>query len=222
MSGIMAAMGTVWVRAKQRFSFAKRAVAVLALGLSVIWLGSQFIHMRYFFDRGSMQVTVVQLHGGQVDWFDTYIEASMIPRPPFRAYGAAYRASVSKMFTLRPWLDDQGLFARMAYGGFPIFPYMFLLAILCGLFYFLERLARYGPGHCQICGYNLSGNVSGICPECGTKSSTGLLQFAHTAAPPPVPCDLETRLPGASSKAVAGGDNPPHQSNIVNPNDVYT
>ena len=25
------------------------------------------------------------------------------------------------------------------------------------------------PGHCQRCGYNLTGNVSGVCPECGTK-----------------------------------------------------
>jgi len=23
------------------------------------------------------------------------------------------------------------------------------------------------PGHCQSCGYNLTGNVSGVCPECG-------------------------------------------------------
>ncbi len=23
------------------------------------------------------------------------------------------------------------------------------------------------PGHCKICGYNLTGNVSGRCPECG-------------------------------------------------------
>lgn len=25
------------------------------------------------------------------------------------------------------------------------------------------------PGHCQKCGYNLTGNASGICPECGTR-----------------------------------------------------
>jgi hypothetical protein len=30
------------------------------------------------------------------------------------------------------------------------------------------------PGHCQTCGYSLTGNTSGICPECGTavKAST--------------------------------------------------
>jgi hypothetical protein len=26
----------------------------------------------------------------------------------------------------------------------------------------------FPKGHCQTCGYNLTGNVSGICPECGT------------------------------------------------------
>ncbi|MFH1746135.1 MAG: hypothetical protein ABIG44_03720 [Planctomycetota bacterium] len=26
---------------------------------------------------------------------------------------------------------------------------------------------RIPPGHCRKCGYNLTGNVSGVCPECG-------------------------------------------------------
>ena len=29
-------------------------------------------------------------------------------------------------------------------------------------------------GHCQRCGYDLFGNVSGRCPECGTTITTGL------------------------------------------------
>jgi hypothetical protein len=29
------------------------------------------------------------------------------------------------------------------------------------------RLRR--PGHCPRCGYDLTGNVSGMCPECGTR-----------------------------------------------------
>ncbi|UCC32219.1 MAG: hypothetical protein JSU86_08035 [Phycisphaerales bacterium] len=28
---------------------------------------------------------------------------------------------------------------------------------------------RHPPGHCQKCGYNLAGNVPGVCPECGTS-----------------------------------------------------
>ena len=31
----------------------------------------------------------------------------------------------------------------------------------------LRACARPGPGHCQKCGYDLTGNVSGVCPECG-------------------------------------------------------
>lgn len=29
---------------------------------------------------------------------------------------------------------------------------------------------RIPPGHCQKCGYNLTGNISGVCPECGEKT----------------------------------------------------
>ncbi len=31
----------------------------------------------------------------------------------------------------------------------------------------LER--RRAEGRCVVCGYNLTGNVSGVCPECGEK-----------------------------------------------------
>jgi hypothetical protein len=30
---------------------------------------------------------------------------------------------------------------------------------------------RRWTGHCASCGYNLTGNVSGVCPECGEKGS---------------------------------------------------
>lgn len=31
-----------------------------------------------------------------------------------------------------------------------------------------RRLKKVPPGHCCSCGYNLTGNVSGMCPECGS------------------------------------------------------
>jgi len=33
------------------------------------------------------------------------------------------------------------------------------------------------PGHCRRCGYNLTGNVSGRCPECGTEIDLASLRF---------------------------------------------
>ena len=37
--------------------------------------------------------------------------------------------------------------------------------------WFFHRKARGpSPGHCPKCGYNLTGNESGVCPECGTRA----------------------------------------------------
>jgi hypothetical protein len=50
-----------------------------------------------------------------------------------------------------------------------VLPLWILLALVAGptlLFWRIDR--RIAPGHCECCGYNLTGNVSGICPECGT------------------------------------------------------
>ena len=45
----------------------------------------------------------------------------------------------------------------------------FLAIVLpTALLFWLDR-RRIPPGHCQKCGYNLTGNVSGVCPECGEK-----------------------------------------------------
>jgi hypothetical protein len=37
-------------------------------------------------------------------------------------------------------------------------------------------------GHCQHCGYDLTGNVSGVCPECGTGITS---DHAPSNNPPP-------------------------------------
>lgn len=43
-----------------------------------------------------------------------------------------------------------------------------------------RRLRRPAPpGHCRGCGYDLTGNVSGACPECG-KAATGMPEMPGT------------------------------------------
>jgi hypothetical protein len=50
----------------------------------------------------------------------------------------------------------------------PLWGLFLLVALLTILLRWLPR-RRFPPGHCRKCGYNLTGNVSGICPECGEK-----------------------------------------------------
>jgi hypothetical protein len=70
-------------------------------------------------------------------------------------------------------LDAMGFKTHL---GFALVPTRGLVAVphwfLCMLFLILptvwyrrRRLPR--SGHCESCGYNLTGNISGICPECG-------------------------------------------------------
>ena len=51
-----------------------------------------------------------------------------------------------------------------------VLPYWFLCAVIAVPTLLLWRLdrRRIPPGHCRKCGYDLTGNVSGRCPECGT------------------------------------------------------
>jgi len=43
------------------------------------------------------------------------------------------------------------------------------IALVVGIGYHRSRPPPIQPGHCQRCGYDLTGNVSGVCPECGAK-----------------------------------------------------
>ncbi len=53
-------------------------------------------------------------------------------------------------------------------------PLWLLLAIAAIPTAFLWQLDhRVPPGYCKKCGYDLTGNVSGICPECGTPVKAG-------------------------------------------------
>lgn len=74
---------------------------------------------------------------------------------------------------LLPLLNVRALYADMASGGVtdPITaPQVYASFILTGAcflaFMILWWTPRKVPGHCD-CGYNLKGNVSGRCPECG-------------------------------------------------------
>ncbi len=61
------------------------------------------------------------------------------------------------------WSTDWGVSSSQVPFWFPFL----LIAAPTGILWYRDR-HHIQPGHCQKCGYNLTGNTSGKCPECGT------------------------------------------------------
>jgi hypothetical protein len=76
--------------------------------------------------------------------------------------------------TLRKFLIPSRNFFRITHCKlhFPLITFPLLILVPIGivtiLLWYLDR-RRSQPGHCEDCGYDLTGNVSGRCPECGAE-----------------------------------------------------
>jgi len=61
----------------------------------------------------------------------------------------------------------------VAGGQVAIVPFWLVIAVFCPIAFVQWRRTirelRIPPGHCPTCGYDLTGNISGVCPECGGK-----------------------------------------------------
>ena len=80
--------------------------------------------------------------------------------------GAEQAVLVSRMQPLRR-LGTRQVWSSSIYIRLWYFAHIFaaypLIALVRGRFH------RIPPGHCQKCGYDLTGNESGTCPECGLE-----------------------------------------------------
>jgi hypothetical protein len=60
---------------------------------------------------------------------------------------------------------------RIAYVVLPLWPFLFALTVPLMSFLRWVRqpwIQQVEPGFCPSCSYDLTGNLSGVCPECGT------------------------------------------------------
>jgi hypothetical protein len=79
----------------------------------------------------------------------------------------ALRRTTGWVWWCRPYRRVVGTTGRLHIVDVPLWvPFLLVLVPTAGLWY--QDWRTIPPGHCQKCGYNLMGNESGRCPECGT------------------------------------------------------
>ena len=68
-------------------------------------------------------------------------------------------------FIPRWWLSWEGWSSYSGRAVLPLWTALVLIGSVTAILWYRDHRPR--PGHCQRCGYDLTGNVSGRCPECG-------------------------------------------------------
>jgi len=94
--------------------------------------------------------------------------ARKLPRMCWIAAGACFGALLITAIWTPHWFKFYWLRAAMSTDPRVIMFWCLVGAACAPPLYLWLRLRRLpAPGRCQRCGYDLTGNVSGICPECG-------------------------------------------------------
>ena len=120
--------------------------------LTVVWIGSCWVSVEY-----STGTATVGVGKGALIVTDTTRMGFALPA------GFSCRISNWTMGLFPLWLS-----------GIWVIPLWIPLAIASiPMFIIRDRSRRIPPGHCKTCRYDLTGNISGVCPECGIGTGDG-------------------------------------------------
>lgn len=162
--------------------FVKRLAIIATISLAVVWLGSQRWRLS-FLSAGANYELAVSSACLRFDWIPfSYQGVQKFTFSPGFNFSRHY-------FTRGRWLPG------IAIGGCPgnvVVPLWLATAaaLLAWLILSWPDLRarwlawRLGPDHCLRCGYDLTGNVSGRCPECGKTIKPGQAAPGNGAGEP--------------------------------------
>ena len=153
----------------------KWAGLVGCVALVVVWIVSQFgmvyINPSWAFTLSTNRVGVSCSYSDIPPDLPSSGQPSLIrwrsladvSSPPFPFYRWIGQKTLSTDY------DETGIdyLGTIWYLFVPFWCPLVLLAIPTYILWRRDR--KYPPGYCQECAYDLTGNVSGVCPECGTK-----------------------------------------------------
>jgi len=70
------------------------------------------------------------------------------------------------------WSIDREVFRNQGqWWAIPLWLPFLLIALPTGYLFWSDHRRRKRAGHCEKCGYDLTGNTTGRCPECGTAAT---------------------------------------------------
>ena len=133
---------------------AKWSGVLVCAGLSAVWIVS--MHWLSFFYPVTFGVSQ-NVWVGMVPGYLSFDVSERVTTSGWHTF------SVSD-FSTAPWSPTDYV------GDLSIPIWIPLLAVALPTAYLFWRDRRYPRGHCQHCGYNLTGNESGSCPECGKET----------------------------------------------------
>ena len=143
----------------------------LAGVISCIWILGAFWNLRYLQRTGDCPFSMG--YGEVVIFWSDNPSAQTEALPPWVSPGwTPERVLASR--TVRWGLERTPVVARTDNGMVFIIPFWIIfapVAISTVLLFWRDR-RRVQPGHCK-CGYDLTGNVSRVCPECGEACRAG-------------------------------------------------
>lgn len=146
----------------------KRAGVAVCILIAIVWLASGWWHGVYFYPPG----TVIGVDAGGWFYVDDYANFSTL----HNYYAGAIvgtdsgrnRAKLalgshnSYWYWAAPWPFDE----NDNWMWLPCWTSFLFVAFPTAVLFWLGR-RRIPLGHCRKCGYDLRGNESGVCPECG-------------------------------------------------------
>ena len=124
--------------------------------LVAAWGASLWLVVRYDYYTASRTWVCVRLAEGNIESY-RYTD---FRQGPFNPPGGWSIERAGEMW----W---SGNFEDVSFAMIPL--WWLLLAAALPTIVLWRRGRGFPPGHCEKCGYDLTGNVSGVCPECGVE-----------------------------------------------------
>jgi len=141
--------------------------------IAVAWIVSFFFQFEYFLKQKKTGASFLGSPGYTFTlgmWLSEGAAGVGYRWPGGQGWQIAKSSVITMEDTWLPFFDPSGQDARN-WNGVPLvilplwIPFL-IVAIPTGVLWRRDR--RIPQGHCQECGYSLTGNTSGVCPECGT------------------------------------------------------